>query len=208
MKKQKEYKGKIYHQNNQGYYSKIERVQLHRLIWEDHFGEIPKGHHIHHKDNDKENNDISNLECISKSEHAKLHWKDDKENRTEKVRENIKKAHLWRGTTDGKEYSSAHHKKLWKNAKLHKRTCTICDKKFESISRKKNIYCSALCHSRGYYKKSREKRICMYCSNEFDAYKYAPTKTCGRKCTWAIANQSRKKTTVMKQKERLEKLLK
>jgi HNH endonuclease len=203
-----EHKNKIYRKYKNGYYSRIERVHFHRVIWEENYGEIPVGFCIHHKDGNKENNNITNLECISRKHHAKLHWESGGEIRKEKVRENIKKAQLWRSTKEGREYSAAHHKKLWKKAKLYSRVCTVCGKKFESLSRKKNIYCSALCHSRGYYEKSKETRVCIICNGSFEAYKYAQTCTCSRKCTWIKANQSRKKTTEMRQKERLEKLLK
>ena len=206
MSKTFDYKGKVYVRNKNGYYSRIERVHLHRIIWEDHFGPIPEGFCVHHKDENKENNDTSNLECISRSAHAKHHWDLDDGKRKEKVRENIKKANLWRSTNEGKEYSSALHKKLWENAKLYQRKCTVCKKEFESISRKKNIYCSPLCHSRGYYDKAKENRKCVICKKDFEAYKYSKTSTCSKSCTWIKANQSRRKTTEMKQKERVEKL--
>lgn len=48
-------------------------VALHRQVWMDHYGEIPPGHHIHHKDGDTENNSIENLECVSPKDHAKKH---------------------------------------------------------------------------------------------------------------------------------------
>ena len=41
-----------------GYYlNSTIRKRLHRCVWEYYNGEIPKGYHIHHKDNDKSNND-------------------------------------------------------------------------------------------------------------------------------------------------------
>ena len=46
---------------------------LHRYIWKLHNGSIPDGYHIHHIDGNKDNNDISNLLCVSCSEHMKLH---------------------------------------------------------------------------------------------------------------------------------------
>ena len=42
-------------------------------MWELHYGEIPEGYHIHHIDFDKSNNDISNLQLMSKEEHMQLH---------------------------------------------------------------------------------------------------------------------------------------
>lgn len=45
----------------------------HRIVYNDICGNIPEGFHIHHKDEDKTNNNPSNLECLNKSDHAKLH---------------------------------------------------------------------------------------------------------------------------------------
>ena len=49
-------------------------VLLHRVIMENHIGRLLlKDEIIHHKDGNKNNNDISNLEILSKSNHTKLH---------------------------------------------------------------------------------------------------------------------------------------
>ena len=47
-------------------------VLEHRLVWEQNNGPIPNGFQVHHKDHNKENNNISNLECYSNSKHQKL----------------------------------------------------------------------------------------------------------------------------------------
>lgn len=50
-------------------------VSLHRLIIAGHLGRmLLKSEHVHHKDGDKLNNDIENLEIISLSEHVQQHW--------------------------------------------------------------------------------------------------------------------------------------
>ena len=47
---------------------------LHRLIYEEVYGSIPKGYTIHHIDGDKTNNNPSNLMLLTKSNHHKLHF--------------------------------------------------------------------------------------------------------------------------------------
>mgnify|MGYP002576539906 CR=1 FL=1 len=42
---------------------------LHRLVYEAFYGTIPVGMEIHHKDGDKQNNCISNLQCVTISTH-------------------------------------------------------------------------------------------------------------------------------------------
>jgi len=66
------YDGKKFTLRNTGYYSLTSnnRCLMHRYVWECEKGEIPKGFDIHHIDNDRRNNDIKNLECLSKSEHT------------------------------------------------------------------------------------------------------------------------------------------
>lgn len=41
------------------------RLYVHRLVYMAHGGTIPKGYEINHIDENKTNNDISNLECIT-----------------------------------------------------------------------------------------------------------------------------------------------
>jgi hypothetical protein len=51
------------------------RVRRPRKIYENHYGEIPKGHIIIHVDGDRYNDDISNLEAISRAENLKRNLK-------------------------------------------------------------------------------------------------------------------------------------
>lgn len=48
-------------------------VLEHRKVWYDAHGPIPKGYVIHHKDDNKSNNRLRNLQCLTKTEHMKLH---------------------------------------------------------------------------------------------------------------------------------------
>jgi hypothetical protein len=52
----------------------VRRHPDYRRTWEQHFKvTIPAGYHIHHKDKDIFNSDPSNLLCLPKDEHIKLH---------------------------------------------------------------------------------------------------------------------------------------
>lgn len=50
-----------------------DRKQLHVYIWEREFGKLPAGHGIHHKDLDRGNNDLANLECLPIAEISSKH---------------------------------------------------------------------------------------------------------------------------------------
>src|SRR6185436_6123704 len=86
-------------------HTEIVPFPLHRQIWIDNFGKIPKGFCIHHKDENPLNNEISNLELISKSKHARMHA--SQPHRIEMARKNLElareKAILWHRSPAGSE---------------------------------------------------------------------------------------------------------
>jgi len=49
--------------------AKNRKKLVHRVVWEEKFGKIPMGYEIHHKDRNKQNNTIENLELIKHKEH-------------------------------------------------------------------------------------------------------------------------------------------
>ena len=69
------FSGCKYTLRNTGYYGKTtgRRTLLHRDVWEQLKGKIPKGFDIHHIDEDRANNNIENLECLPKPEHTRLY---------------------------------------------------------------------------------------------------------------------------------------
>ena len=52
----------------------IGNIKEHRYIWEKHFGPIPIGMHIHHKNGIRDDNRIENLQMLTKSQHHKLEY--------------------------------------------------------------------------------------------------------------------------------------
>ena len=71
----------FYRDDKFGYYrhsfskGKGKPLFLHRYVWEINNGAIPYGFEVHHKDGNKSNNAISNLELLKRGEHQKLHGK-------------------------------------------------------------------------------------------------------------------------------------
>ena len=65
------FNGLIFKKGADGYYFNSVGP-IHRVIWSHYNGEIPSGCVIHHKDFDKNNNDLSNLQLLTFAEYAKI----------------------------------------------------------------------------------------------------------------------------------------
>lgn len=174
-----------------GYYlnSSI-RMRMHRYVWEFYYGEIPEGYQIHHKDRDKSNNDISNLEIIPFSEHAKLHNKERAETRHEEIVANLKenaqpKAAEWHRSEDGRQWHKEHFERV--KGKVHpeeKMVCEMCGNEYIGIRSAENRFCSNKCRA-AWRRKSGvddEVRICSCCGKEYTVNKYSKSRTCSRAC--------------------------
>lgn len=74
MERSKSWRGGIQNNKKDGIYIAIstnKRVRRSRMIYEQHHGPIPSGMIIWHIDHDRYNDDISNLEAITRGECAK-----------------------------------------------------------------------------------------------------------------------------------------
>ena len=58
---------------DKGYWINTMHGRFHRYVYKKHKGKIPEGCVIHHIDKNKLNNEISNLQCMTQSEHCTLH---------------------------------------------------------------------------------------------------------------------------------------
>lgn len=72
----RKYFGKKFWREKGGYWVNGMPIHAQRWVWINHHGAIPKGMDIHHKDGDKGNNEIENLEMMSRSDHLKRHWQE------------------------------------------------------------------------------------------------------------------------------------
>lgn len=156
---------------------------LHREKWEYYNGQIPKGHHIHHKDGDYFNNDIENLECLSPLEHAQEHKEEFYESRVKHM-DNIRKlASEWHGSEEGLEFHKKLGKMSWEGREpQYERTCCVCDTEFSSFNINAK-YCSKKCQNYDYDKKYRVEVDCPVCGEAFMQNKYkSKPMTCSGLC--------------------------
>lgn len=176
-----------------GQYFQHKGKRLHRCVWEYHFGEIPKGYHIHHKDGDRSNNDISNLELVESFDHLSGHMNEEKRAMSRKnMKKAIAKAPEWHRSEEGKKWHSDHIKRVWENRKSMEYVCDNCGKTYESmnISHSGNHFCSNSCKS-AFRRKSgadNETRSCLKCGQPFVTNKYSKARYCSCLC----ARHSRK----------------
>ena len=165
---------------------------LHRDMWIAAYGSIPEGYDVHHKDGDFLNNTLENFELITRSEHAKEHWKLQPENKRNQALVAIKNAQkkaaeMWKNT----EYRERRRKEIKENIQNRHFNCKcrVCGKIFDSCM-STSLYCSKDCKkqyanavARNKNKTTyKEERICEVCGKTFKTNRYSVTKTCSPHC--------------------------
>ena len=65
--------GRVFRKSPAGRYYQDRARRLHRLVYEDAYGPIPPGWHVHHKDHNPLNKDPGNLVALPANEHSALH---------------------------------------------------------------------------------------------------------------------------------------
>ena len=153
-----------------------------------------KGYDVHHIDGNKDNNDISNLQLLNKTEHKKIHSDSSKwsEDRLKKARRRMdyarEYANLWHKSQEGREW----HKEQWKNSlgkyqnNKIKKKCKYCGNEYEvnKSNASTSKFCSNKCKS-AYRRASgvdNVERVCAKCGNIYLVNKYSNGKLC-RKCS-------------------------
>lgn len=177
-----------------GYYlNSTIRKRLHRYVWEFYNGTIEKGYDIHHKDGNKENNDISNLVKLLKSKHLHYHNTNQTEEVINKKRKNIKEKALpeaikWHKSEEGRKWHSKHSLEISKNLKEKEYTCLNCDKHFYKKPYGVNKFCSNKCKTAYRRKKGLDnvEKICERCGGVFVDDKYNKRKYCSRECSKGV----------------------
>lgn len=179
---------KFYLDKKTGYWisTTCPKIRAHVWVWESCNGTIPAGYHVHHKDKNKSNNSIENLEILIPRDHVKKHLSEEKRERSRKLMEKVR--HLtkeWHASAEGRRWHSEHAIKC-SFGKWEKRVyeCQVCSKNYETSKRSTTKFCSNACKS-SYRRRSRVDEVlrkCKKCGKEFGVNKYAKQKFCGRKC--------------------------
>lgn len=180
-----------------GYYLSTRKIgssrkRLHVYMWEKYNGIIPEKHEVHHADENKDNNEIENLLCMTKSEHLRWHSENAPESRIEKWRENLDKkarpkAVEWHKSKEGLEWhkkQAEKHLKGKRHKKKIEKKCEYCGDTFET-NLKRARFCTPNCRTQ--YRRvsgvDNEQRNCVICGREFTTNKYSKVKTCSKICS-------------------------
>lgn len=196
-----EFNGKVYKKSAKNRYyfeyttsndSRRNAQQLHRAVWEYYNGPIPKGCHIHHIDGDVNNNDISNLKCLSAVEHLAYHAAKNKSNAEYVERQKqtlvkaVEKAKDWHKSEAGHKWHKNHVSESIGKTHIPSKdcVCVMCGVHFKGFSWSK--YCSKHCENKYRWRNNHkvfepEKRFCTVCGSEYTAVK-ANSKYCSANC--------------------------
>jgi hypothetical protein len=156
------YKNRVYHLNA-GYYIRNDR--LHQRIWEEHYGEIPQGYVIHHKNGITWDNRIENLECLTKHDHHMLHFCCEKQlKHLHSIRSKAAAAHR---TPEARKKASEQKKKMWLTVGFNDYLCTICGQPYKSRNKARPKYCSQKCRTKAGHNNYKQKLTCGICGEEF-----------------------------------------
>lgn len=168
------------------------RERLHVYVWRYFNGPVKDGYHVHHKDENKDNNDIENLTCIRGKTHTKYHLLKYSANHREEIAQNLArnarpKASEWHKSEAGRKWNKENAYPVWET-KETEHVCQFCGKNYMSLEMGHNLFCSNKCKS-AWRRKSGvddETRICSCCGKPFRSNKYANKQFCSRECRIAF----------------------
>lgn len=193
-----EFEGARYYRRPPGYYRSDAQTSdgeyLHRKVWVVNKGPIPAKHDVHHKDHNCSNNNLSNLELLSDTEHGRRHM--SLPERIKASRENMYKTAIpaavaWRkknpkaASAIGK-LGAAGMKKWLKAQPLKKLICSHCGKIYEALALadQKLYFCSKKCIAANRRDSGidDEMRECRRCGDRFIKNRFSKVMFCTRSC--------------------------
>ena len=188
------YLGQKFIKGVNGYFEstcKDDRRKLHQVIWDEYYpGTRKDGMHVHHKDGNKTNNDVTNLELLPGSKHARLHAPGV---------DAVMASKEWHGSPEGLEWHRLHGIDCWVGkTKSRQATCESCGRTYvEYPNLRPSRFCGNNCKSRWRRDSGVDDvdRKCARCGNGFKVNKYSRKTHCSRGCA-VIASWERRKSRV------------
>lgn len=194
-----EFDGIRFYSDGKGYWQTSRHKRLHVYVWEKHNGKVPDGYQVHHIDGDKTNNDISNLQLLSQSEHMRYH--NNADDMKAMFRKNIDKyarpkAIEWHKS----EAAIPFHKEHYKNSLgkyvgvTEKKNCAFCGKEYDApILAPWSKFCSPKCKDRNrkFQHIDDVEKVCVVCGDKFYGNKNSRGKTCSHECRYILSNKTK-----------------
>src|SRR5947209_9572122 len=175
-----------------GKYFQRNGVRLHCAVWEHVHGRpVPRGHHVHHKDGNRSNNEPGNLQLLSQRDHLSIHGR---RNRRTPV-EAIKAAVDWHKSKAGHKWHREQYERYKHLLHADKQfTCEQCGASFKTADVGINRFCRNSCKSawRRDQGLDNETRTCLGCGAPFVCSKYRKTQCCSRKCGGKVSGEKKR----------------
>ena len=176
--------GVIFLKSKSGHY--LQTVSIHRAVWSYNYGEPTSNEYdVHHIDKDKANNNISNLQLLTKSEHRKIHTAEQ----IEKICPVCGEKFYVIPARKKKIYCSykcaATLPRKPRQANKIEKICPVCQKAFLVFPSQERIVCCSLSCAKklDWEKKPKVIRTCSFCKKEFIVHdKSKNKKYCSRQC--------------------------
>jgi hypothetical protein len=156
-----------------------------RKLWRTLVGPIPAGYHIHHIDHDPSNNALTNLACLSPSEHIRLHHQDE---RTWPILTKTCRTCQKTYQTKWPKSKSCSVKCITRWRMLHEldvvdRACERCGTMFRCVKAAPNRFCTITCAKRG-VPRPKQTFHCASCGVTFQSASYLGTdaRCCSGRC--------------------------
>ena len=167
-----------------GNYFQHKGRRLHVIVWKHFNGEIPKGYQVHHKDEDRANNQIDNLELKTAFMHMSDHAKSRVEYNQKHIEDMRELASEWHRSEAGREWHREHGREMMEKREYRTLVCEYCGKPFQTKKLSNAKFCSNNCKANARRKSGvdNETRICAYCGKPFEVNRYSRAECCSNDC--------------------------
>ena len=144
-----------------GFYFQRDGVRLHRLVWSDVNGTVPKGWHVHHINHDRSDNRLENLALMEGREHAGHHGGEPTPARLAAYQEAVPRLQAGNAKLTREQRSRA-AREGWiacRESMLGVIICAVCGKEYTTPRPTRTKFCGNNCKARDLRARRRAARI-------------------------------------------------